>query len=117
MADGSPSLKQVCAIFKGHARVDGDALFGKAKAATKPIARPAPPTRQRPLSAVQEKALEAMRRKLQIARYSPNAIDTCLNASKQLSLRFAGKHPNDIRTEELRPASTDWPSPARATAT
>lgn len=30
VADGSPSLKKVHATFKGHARLDGDALFGKA---------------------------------------------------------------------------------------
>lgn len=53
------------------------------------------------LTEVQESALAAMRRKLEIARYSPNTIDTYLNATKQVFLRFAEKHPNDIRTEDI----------------
>lgn len=98
---GSVSLKKVYATFKGHARIDGDVLFGKGKATNKPKAQPATTKRQRPLSTSQEKAHEAMRRKLEIGRYSTNTIDTYLNATKQLFLLFAEKHPNDIRTEDI----------------
>lgn len=101
VADGSPSLKKVYAVYKGHARIDGDALFGKGKAVPMPVAQPAKPPRQHPLSATQEKALGEMQRKLEIGRYSPNTTHTYLNATKQLFLRFAEKHPNDIRTEDI----------------
>lgn len=99
--NGSPSLKKVYATFKGHARVDGDALFGKGKAAPQPLPGPARPLRQGYLSTAQEKALEDMRRKLEIARYRPNTIATYLNATKQVFLRFPDKHPTDIGTQDL----------------
>ena len=101
VADGSASLKKVYATFKGHARIDGDALFGKDKAPAKPMAQPATAKRQRTLGAAQEKALAAMQRKLEIGRYAQSSIDTYLNATKQLFLRFPEKHPNDIRTEDI----------------
>src|SRR5690606_19263196 len=54
-----------------------------------------------PLNAVQQTALAAMQRKLEIARYSPRTIRVYLNATKQLFMRFAEKHPKDIRTEDI----------------
>lgn len=102
VADGSASLKKVYATFKGHARIDGDALFGKGKAAAKVIAKPTKSTAKAPvLAPAHVKALDAMRQKLEIGRYSPNTIDTYLNATKQLFIRFVEKHPNDIRTEDI----------------
>jgi site-specific recombinase XerD len=54
-----------------------------------------------PLPAEHENALAAMRKKLEIARHSPNTIETYLNATKQFFLRFAAKHPTDIRTDDI----------------
>src|SRR5690606_17770893 len=68
---------------------------GNALAATKPAAPPVP------VGAPQQAALDAMRRKLEIARYSPRTIGVYLSATKQLFQRFAQKHPNDIRTEDI----------------
>lgn len=106
VADGSPSLKKVYATFKGHARIDGEALFGKSTAeqVTDPNKRPAPhPQRvaKKPLGPAQLAALQAMQCKMEVQRYRENTIDTYLNATKQLFLRFAEKHPNDIRTEDI----------------
>lgn len=116
-------LQAIFAAFKGKAWVDMNGLRKKVDATTDgprtPPERanavparsaknlPASPKPQRILAEkpnltdVQEKALAAMRRKLEIARYSPNTIDTYLNATKQVFLRFAEKHPNDIRTEDI----------------
>lgn len=110
-------LRAIFQAFKGVAWVDGSALFGKAQAAKpaqlaqrdRPSTKPARATavadldeaRPAALSATQEAALQAMRRKLEIARYSPRTISVYLNATKQLFLRFAEKHPNDIRTEDI----------------
>jgi integrase/recombinase XerD len=107
--DGSASLKKVYATFKGHARVDGDALFGKAanKPNTAPTRQAGPPPKAKAASIallpVQQEALNAMQRKLEVARYSPNTIDTYLNATKQFFLRFSDKAPKDIRTEDIEP--------------
>jgi integrase/recombinase XerD len=103
VADGSASLKKVYATFKGHARVDGDALFGKGKPAVKANTKPTKDTQHQEtaLSPAQAQALDAMQRKLEIARYSENTIDTYLNAAKKVFVRFMDKHPNDIRTEDI----------------
>ncbi len=60
-------------------------------------AKPAAPK----LTRVQEDALAAMRRKLEVARYSPRSIKVYLGATKQLFQHFPQKHPNDIRTEDI----------------
>ena len=80
VADGSASLKKVYAIFKGKAQIDGHVFFGEpsnkpslksqTKVAAAPKAQAAPPE----LSTAQQDALNAMQRKLEIARYT---IWTC----------------------------------------
>mgnify|MGYP000851654887 CR=1 FL=1 len=107
VADGSASLKKVYATFKGHAKVDGDALFGKAtsqpvpqqKAKVLPAVKLKAPPAQ--LGPAQQEALDAMQRKLEIARYSANTIDTYVNATKLFFLHFPGKVPYNIRTEDI----------------
>ncbi len=115
-------LQAIFAAFKGKAWVDMNGLRKKpdvvaavpkapvnpvnkatASKATKPtVQRPARKEPQaEPLAPEHENALAAMRKKLEIARYSPNTIDTYLNATKQFFGRFAAKHPNDIRTEDI----------------
>lgn len=120
--NGPEHLQAIFAAFKGKAWVDMNGLRKKPDAVpTEPKATSShankattskPPTRtdqrtQRkvpqvaPLTPEHENALAAMRKKLEIARYSPNTIDTYLNATKQFFGRFAAKHPNDIRTEDI----------------
>lgn len=110
--NGSESMKAVFVAFKGRAWVDTTTLFAQA-----PKADPTRPqqikvnanvqrtlTREAPrvgLDTVQAMALAEMRRKLEVARYSPRSIATYLNATKQFFLHFPGKHPNDIRTEDI----------------
>jgi integrase/recombinase XerD len=107
VADGSASLKKVYATFKGHAKVDGEALFGKA------TSKPVPQQRAKVLPAVklkappaqlgpaQQEALDAMQRKLEVARYSPNTIETYLNATKHFFLHFPQKLPKDIGAADI----------------
>lgn len=115
-------LQAIFAAFKGKAWVDMNGLRKKAddvptvpKAPVNPVkkataSKATKPTVQQTqrkgpqavhLTPSHENALAAMRKKLEIARYSPNTIDTYLNATKQFFLRFAAKHPNDIRTEDI----------------
>lgn len=98
-------LRAIFQAFKGVAWVDSTPLFDKAPPATLPAKAPAqksaPQKAPPPLNAVQQAALAAMQRKLEIARYSPRTIRVYLNATKQLFMRFAEKHPNDIRTEDI----------------
>lgn len=98
-------LRAIFQAFKGVAWVESTPLFDKAPPATLPAKAPAqksaPQKAPPPLNAVQQAALAAMQRKLEIARYSPRTIRVYLNATKQLFMRFAEKHPNDIRTEDI----------------
>jgi integrase/recombinase XerD len=113
-------LQAIFAAFKGLAWVDMNGLRKKPDAALsnpgvkpngKPTtsAKPIPATAQAPKAArgagslanVQDDALNAMRRKLEVARYSPRSIQVYLGAAKQLFLHFPNKHPNDIRTEDI----------------
>ncbi|MFN6115117.1 MAG: site-specific tyrosine recombinase/integron integrase [Flavobacteriales bacterium] len=121
--NGPEHLQAIFAAFKGKAWVDMNGLRKKedgtaaaprttkqrtstwTASRTKNVPASPEPVREKEhkalLTEVQESALAAMRRKLEIARYSPNTIDTYLNATKQVFLRFAEKHPNDIRTEDI----------------
>lgn len=116
-------LQAIFAAFKGRAWVDMNGLRKKADAGTAdPHSSPAHtrsgPARQtkhvpaspkpqrvvanKPiLNDIQETALAAMRRKLEIARYSPRSIQVYLSATRQLFQHFPKKHPNDIRTEDI----------------
>ncbi len=116
-------LQAIFAAFKGKAWVDMNGLRKKADAGTAvPHSSPAPtgsgPARQtkhvpaspkpqrvvanKPiLNDIQGTALAAMRRKLEIARYSPRSIQVYLSATRQLFQHFPKKHPNDIRTEDI----------------
>ena len=53
------------------------------------------------LNPVQQEALNAMQRELEVARYSINTIDTYLNATKHFFLYFPQKYPTDIRSEDI----------------
>jgi site-specific recombinase XerD len=103
-------LKAIFAAFKGLTWVDMNGLRKRPEdtptsppgnavstRAAKPPHKPARPS----LSGVQEDALAAMRRKLEVARYSPRSILVYLGAARQLFQHFPQKHPNDIRTEEI----------------
>jgi site-specific recombinase XerD len=113
-------LRAIFDAFKGLAWVDMNGLRKKPDAApshpgVKPTGRPTssamptPATAEAPkaargagaLATVQEDALHAMRRKLEVARYSPRSIQVYLGAAKQLFLHYPNKHPNDIRTEDI----------------
>jgi integrase/recombinase XerD len=101
-------LRGIFAAFKGLAWVDSTPLF--TSKASAPVPTPAiqalktqkvaPIPKATPAPAHVE-ALANMKRKLEIARYSPNSINTYLNATKQLFLHFPAKHPNDLRTEDI----------------
>lgn len=107
VADGSPSLKKVYAVFKGTTRVDGDAIFHR-KAINLPAQRsnqvlPAKQPKAAPpaLAPAQMEALNAMQRKLEVARYSTNTIETYLNATKLFFQHFPKKAPSDISTADI----------------
>ncbi len=107
--NGSASMKAIFAAYKGHAWVNAESLFGKQSNAPHPSVAPAAgvPSRKpsrppaAPLAPVQAEALRMMQQKMEIARYSPRTIHVYLSATRQLFLRFPGKHPNDIRTEDI----------------
>ncbi len=103
-------LKAIFSAFKGLTWVDMNGLRKRPEDAPssprmktagiqtkKPPHKPSPPT----LTRVQEDALAAMRRKLEVARYSPRSILVYLGAARQLFQHFPQKHPNDIRTEDI----------------
>ncbi|MBK9276472.1 MAG: site-specific integrase [Flavobacteriales bacterium] len=116
-------LQEIFAAFKGKAWVDMNGLRKKAGTSAPAPPIPKPPrtagaasgskrpatstatAQQKPtastLSKAQEEALAAMRRKLEIGRYSPRSIPVYLGATKQLFQHFPNKHPNDIRTEDI----------------
>ena len=121
--NGPEHLQAIFAAFKGKAWVDMNGLRKKepgtatekrttkqrtsAWTASRTTNLPAPsePVREKADKAlhseVQESALAAMRRKLEIARYSPRSIQVYLSATRQLFQHFPLKHPNDIRTEDI----------------
>lgn len=118
-------LQAIFTAYKGRAWVDMNGLRKKPAplemVQTTPAKRPAAPPGTRPnksaaaqaphrpkasapaaaTSPIQEQALTAMRRKLEVGRYSPRSITVYLGAVKQLFQHFPGKHPNDIRTEDI----------------
>ncbi len=97
LPDGGETMKKVFAAFKGKAWVNADAVFDRSEgpAATAQV------TSTIDLNTFQSDALEKMRRKLEIGRYSVNTIETYLNAFKQFLLHFPEKHPNDLRTDDI----------------
>lgn len=100
---GRATVSTVFNAFRGKAWVDYSALKTPAKESDsiRPKAGPSPKKTTLPLAATQAEALNAMRQKLEIARYSPRTIDAYLNATKHFFLHFPTKHPNDIRTEDI----------------
>lgn len=118
-------LQAIFTAFKGLAWVDMNGLRKKPDAtptnpSVKPTgsrssagpassAKPIPGIAQAPkaargavsLTSIHEDALNAMRRKLEVARYSPRSIQVYLGAARQLFLHFPNKHPTDIRTEDI----------------
>lgn len=114
-------LQAIFAAFKGVAWVDMNGLRKKGEAAPA-RATPQPPRNQatkgkqgspavtvaKPprtvlpaLSTAQQEALAAMQRKLQIARYSANTIDTYLNATKLFFQHYPKKNPKDISAADI----------------
>ncbi|MBK6370617.1 MAG: tyrosine-type recombinase/integrase [Flavobacteriales bacterium] len=96
-------LKNIFAAFKGVAWVD---MNGLRKNPEKLIRKPSVPSPRsgsdpKPLNPTQTEALDAMRRKLEIARYSTNTINTYLSATKQLFQHFPTQRPDEIRTEDI----------------
>ncbi len=114
-------LQAIFAAFKGVAWVDMNGLRKKPEAAPA-RATPQPPHNQatkgkqgspavtvaKPprtvlpaLSTAQQEALAAMQRKLEIARYSTNTIDTYLNATKLFFQHYPKKNPKDISAADI----------------
>ncbi|WKZ66823.1 MAG: site-specific integrase [Flavobacteriales bacterium] len=120
MPNSPEHLKVIFDAFKGLAWVDMNGLRKQADApapsrertkgmrnsASKPV-DPSPKAPREPkadapaLTSLQAQALADMRRKLEVARYSPRSIQVYLSATKQLFQHFPRKHPNDIRTEDI----------------
>ncbi|MFZ1692391.1 MAG: site-specific tyrosine recombinase/integron integrase [Flavobacteriales bacterium] len=101
-ANSPEQLKTIFAAFKGLAWVDMNGLRKKPEA---PVAVKATAVQKSStalvLTSAQAEALGAMRRKLEVARYSPRSIQVYLGAARQLFLHFPSKHPNDIRMEDI----------------
>ncbi|MBL7963203.1 MAG: site-specific integrase [Flavobacteriales bacterium] len=103
------NLKAIFTAFKGLAWVDMNGLRNKAPAAvgtmhglpTGTVAKTKTLAERQVLNPVQQHALDAMRRKLEIARYGERSIPVYLNTTKQLFQFHPEKHPNDIRTEDI----------------
>ncbi|MBK8338993.1 MAG: site-specific integrase [Flavobacteriales bacterium] len=98
--NGREHISALFKVFKGKAWVDGSELFGQQKQ-TGHAERTPPPIKRVVFTPQQETALEQMRKKLEIARYSPRSIVVYLSAARQLFQHFPQKHPNDIRTEDI----------------
>jgi integrase/recombinase XerD len=121
--NGPEALKAIFAAYKGVAWVDMNGLRKKPEpgrlqqtpslqkrqqqpAGTKPdptttvtadTGRQGTPS----LTPAQREALGAMQRKLEVARYSPNTIETYLNATKLFFLHFPKQLPQDISTADI----------------
>ncbi|MBK9148244.1 MAG: site-specific integrase [Flavobacteriales bacterium] len=104
------NLKGIFDAFKGLAWVDMNPLRAKpgpvqptkpVKPSTKPASLSGSKPKPSAATPIQQEALAAMRRKLEVARYSPRSIAVYLNAVKQLFAHYPQKHPNDIRTEDI----------------
>lgn len=124
LQNGPEELKAIFAAYKGVAWVDMNGLRNKVDAGPSGPEPSAVQTRSgssgatkgtQAISATsvtnrneapsirpaQQEALAAMRRKLEVARYSPRSIQVYLSATKQLFLHFPRKHPNDIGTDDI----------------
>jgi integrase/recombinase XerD len=102
-------LRAIFQAFKGVAWVDSSALFAKPSPHAAPLKPkdPAEPRRTKDLRTAaqpnpgQQEALNAMQRKLEVARYSANTIETYLNATKLFFQHFPQKQPKDISAEDI----------------
>lgn len=117
MPNTPETLREIFAAFKGVAWVDMDGLRKKQdmlptgptsvqrKMGSNSPPRLVPTTHSTPappeLNTAQMAALEAMQRKLEVARYSPRTIDTYLSATKKFFQHFATKQPNEIRADDI----------------
>lgn len=110
-ANSPEQLKSIFAVFKGLAWVDMNGLRKKPES---PVAVKATAVQKRPaalvLSSAQAEALSAMRRKLEVARYSVSTIETYLNAAKHFFLHFGKKHPSEIGPKEIEAYQHDLAS-------
>lgn len=96
-ANSPEQLKTIFAAFKNLAWVDMNGLRKKPEApAAVKAAGSRKGTTTPALSSAQAESLGAMRRKLEVARYSTSTIETYLNATKHFFLHFSKKHPRDI---------------------
>lgn len=117
MPNTPETLREIFAAFKGVAWVDMEGLRKKQdmlptgptsvqrKMGSNSPPRLVPTTHSRPAppepNTAQMAALEAMQRKLEVARYSPRTIDTYLSATKKFFQHFATKQPNEIRADDI----------------
>ncbi len=121
--NGPQALKAIFAAYKGVAWVEMNGLRKKPeparvqqtpaqqKSQQQPVGtKPGPRTagtadtgrKGTPsLSPAQREALTAMQRKLEVARYSPNTIETYLNATKHFFLHFPKQLPQDISAADI----------------
>ncbi len=99
LPNGREHIAAIFAAFKGKAWVDGSGLFRRPDK-NEPVKEPSA-TKGVTLTAAQDLALQQMRQKLEIARYSPRSIQVYLSAARQLFQHYPNKHPNDIRTEDI----------------
>mgnify|MGYP000882280032 CR=1 FL=1 len=107
--NGSASMEAIFAAYKGQAWLNADALFIKTGNAPRPPAKHTASTpidephrrHEVPLDPAQEEALQRMRQKLEISRYSPRTISMYVAATKQLFVRFPGTVPKEITTADI----------------
>lgn len=109
-------LKNIFAAYKGVAWVDMNGLRkNPPKLNGKLTAQPSRPrSGPKPLSSTQSEALNAMRRKLEIARYSSNTINRYLSATKQLFQHFPTQRPGQIERRTSKRTNTTWPQLVRS---
>lgn len=96
-------LKNIFTAFKGVAWVDINGLRKSSERnnATSASVKDGPVPTPVQLSTAQVEALDAMRRKLEITRYSTSTINTYVSATKQLFQHFPKKRPNEITTVDI----------------
>ncbi|MBL7940723.1 MAG: tyrosine-type recombinase/integrase [Flavobacteriales bacterium] len=99
---GPKTVPQVFAAYKGKAWVDYAAMKATpTPRPTPPPERTAKPPKAPAYTQQQEAALEAMRRKMEVARYSPNSIQVYLGAARQLFAFHAAKAPERLTAADI----------------
>jgi integrase/recombinase XerD len=100
--NSSEHLQAIFAAYKGKAWVDYAAMKATPTARSTPLPERKPKPANAPVHALeQEAALEAMRRKMEVARYSPNSIQVYLGAARQLFAFHAAKAPERLTAADI----------------